>query len=492
MNRHIYSFLLGCLLCVAYTARGQGIPEKDAALKLKAGQWQQDTKIGFTENKGQIHDQNGKVNRTVKYLLNMQGLNVQLMANSFSYDAWVAEKPQKAVKNPFDELTLPVGQEQAPGKVQFHRVDIELEGANPHPELVVANALPGVDNIMDGPTEIRDIHSYGKVTYKDIYPGIDLEFLAKKGTDKPVEYNFIVHPGADASQIKMRYKGADAIALKDGQIEMKLSLGTLKERIPASYIQQDGNSLAVQYKQLNEDIYAFNIPAYDHSKTLVIDPTPTLMWATYLGGVESAGDDAISSVRLDNQGNVIVTGSTDATTGIATLANIGPSSGAYTNTLIKAYVVKYTAAGVKSWGVMIGGNTNDVATAVAIDGSNNIYVGMYSSSTNLRTTTPGVHQTTSGGVNDIYVAKLTPAGAYVWGTYAGGTGSEGLFGMILTNDGNLVLGGTINTASTSIAFGGGQDLTFGGALDGFILKLNATTGDGMWGTYMGGAAIEWV
>jgi hypothetical protein len=131
MNRHMYSFLLGCLLCVAYSARGQSIPGKDAALKIKAGQWQQDTKNGFTENKGQIHDQNGKVNSTVKYLLNMRGLNVQLKANGFSYDAWVAEKkPGKENRNPFSKLTLPTEQELAPTKVQFHRVDIELEGAN--------------------------------------------------------------------------------------------------------------------------------------------------------------------------------------------------------------------------------------------------------------------------------------------------------------------------------------------------------------------------
>jgi hypothetical protein len=209
MNRHIYSILLGCLLCVAYTARGQSISKKDADLKAKAGQWHQETN-GFTENKGQIHDQSGKVNSTVKYLLNLPGLNVQLKANGFSYDAWVAEKkPGKENRNPFSKLTLPTEQEQTPTKVQFHRVDVELEGANTNPEIVVANTLPGVDHIMDGATEVRDIHSYGKVTYKDIYPGIDLEFLAKKGTDKPVEYNFIVHPGADASQIKMRYKGAD-------------------------------------------------------------------------------------------------------------------------------------------------------------------------------------------------------------------------------------------------------------------------------------------
>jgi hypothetical protein len=494
MNRHMYSFLLGCLLCVAYSARGQSIPGKDADLKIKAGQWQQDTKNGFTENKGQIHDQNGKVNSTVKYLLNMRGLNVQLKANSFSYDAWVAEKkPGKENRNPFSKLTLPTEQEQTPTKVQFHRVDIELEGANTNPEMVVANTLPGVDNIMDGPTEIHDIHSYGKVTYKDIYPGIDLEFLAKKGTDKPVEYNFIVHPGADASQIKMRYKGADEIALKDGQIEMKLSLGMLKERIPASYTQQDGHNLAVQYKQLNEEIYAFNIPAYDHSKTLIIDPTPTLMWATYLGGTEVGTYDYISSVRLDNQGNVIVVGGTEATSGIATIAT--PITGipaSYSSATGKTYVVKYTAAGVKLWGVYIGGNADDRGCALAIDSNNNIYVGMQSSSTTLRTSA-GVHQTANGGGYDNYVAKLTSAGAYVWGTYLGGAGSENIFGMTLASDGNVLVGGNISAASTNIAFGGGQDLVFnGGGLDGFITKINATTGDGMWGTYMGGANSDWV
>ncbi|MFA6057573.1 MAG: GEVED domain-containing protein [Taibaiella sp.] len=484
MNRQIYSLLLGCLLCVAYSARGQSIPQKDAELKAKAWQWHQETKNGFTQNKGQVYDQNGKVNRTVKYLLNMPGLNVQLRANSFSYDTWLAEKkPGKENRNPFDELAMPT--EQASTKVQFHRVDIELEGANPNPELVVANALSGTDIVMDGASEIRDIHSYGKVTYKDIYPGIDLEFLAKKGRDKPVEYNFIVHPGADASQIKMHYKGADEIALKDGQIEMKLAFGTLKEKIPASFIEQTGQNLVVQYKSEASGLYAFNVPDYDKSKTLIIDPTPTLIWATYLGGAETATYDELCGVKVDNLGNVIVAGTTTAT-GLATVGSYQPTYLAPTG---NGYLAKYTAAGVKTWATYIHGNGNCLVSTLIVDPSNNIYLSMWTASTNLQTSA-GVHQTTLSGSSDGYIIKFTPAGAYAWGTYLGSTAADVPYTINVLNDGNIVVGGYAGAASTNIAFGTGFDQTFGGGgSDAFIVKLNATTGDGIWGTYIGGPDV---
>lgn len=47
---------------------------------------------GFKENKGQIIDQKGKPNNTVKYLLNTSGLNVQLKKNGFSYDIYEVKK----------------------------------------------------------------------------------------------------------------------------------------------------------------------------------------------------------------------------------------------------------------------------------------------------------------------------------------------------------------------------------------------------------------
>jgi hypothetical protein len=44
---------------------------------------------GFTENKGQIHDQSHQPNRAVLYLLNGPGMNVQLQKDGFAYDTYV-------------------------------------------------------------------------------------------------------------------------------------------------------------------------------------------------------------------------------------------------------------------------------------------------------------------------------------------------------------------------------------------------------------------
>src|ERR1017187_1996669 len=43
---------------------------------------------GFTENKGQIVDQDYKPNPAVKYLLCSPGFNVQLRQSGFSYDTY--------------------------------------------------------------------------------------------------------------------------------------------------------------------------------------------------------------------------------------------------------------------------------------------------------------------------------------------------------------------------------------------------------------------
>ena len=53
---------------------------------------QKNGSIGFKENKGQIIDQNGKPNNAVKFLLNTNGLNVQLKQNGFSYDIYETKK----------------------------------------------------------------------------------------------------------------------------------------------------------------------------------------------------------------------------------------------------------------------------------------------------------------------------------------------------------------------------------------------------------------
>jgi hypothetical protein len=48
-------------------------------------------------------------------------------------------------------------------------------------------ALPGLNNVVVSDDAFYDIHRFHSVTDNDIYPGIDPEFVARKGTDKLVK-----------------------------------------------------------------------------------------------------------------------------------------------------------------------------------------------------------------------------------------------------------------------------------------------------------------
>jgi hypothetical protein len=57
---------------------------------------------GFIKNKGQIIDQNNKLNPDVIYLLNTPGMNVQLRSSGWSYDVYEVEtsdKPPFAIRH---------------------------------------------------------------------------------------------------------------------------------------------------------------------------------------------------------------------------------------------------------------------------------------------------------------------------------------------------------------------------------------------------------
>ena len=493
----VFTFLFFLFFYKTEETFAQGRPATTPALMRQADDWQKNDLIGFTENKGQIRDQNGQPNAAVKYLLNMKGLNVQLRTGGFSYDTWVTESADDKEKLPAAPVLAGTGKlpEAQKSTVKFHRVDIDLKGANSQAEIVAEMPLQGYTNVINGPDIFSDIRSFKKVTYKNIYPGIDLEFFAQRGTDKPVEYNFIVHPGADPSVIKMQYSGADKITLVDQRIEMKLAFGTLKEKIPASFIAQTNQNLDVQYKRAGDadDMYAFNVPAYDRTKTLVIDPTPSLVWATYLGGLEQTGVydfDRPSAVKVDNLGNVVVIGTTSAANGIASggVPNTAISTATYRN----SYIAKYTAAGVKVWACYVGGNIEDVAGGLAIDGSNNIYLSESTVSTNLSTAGGSGHNSYIGAW-DIYVLKLSPAGVFQWGNYMGGANNDFPLAMDILPNGNLVLCGNTVGGGAAVAFGTGYDQTFAaGGEDGYILTMNATTGAGIWGTYVGGPGDDYV
>ncbi|MGH3848668.1 MAG: hypothetical protein ACRDRT_03010 [Pseudonocardiaceae bacterium] len=119
--------------------------------------------------------------------------------------------PAKADPSESDapEAQLPRAQPQIPsaptGPGQRWAVKVDYLGANP---VVPQAAYPRQTKIsyFKGNAEQHKtgLSTYGQIAYKDLWPGIDLVY---SGHANKLKYDFVVHPGADPSAIRLGYRG---------------------------------------------------------------------------------------------------------------------------------------------------------------------------------------------------------------------------------------------------------------------------------------------
>lgn len=452
---------------------------------------------GFVENKGQIHNQFHQKNNDVKYLLFANRMNVQLKKNSFSYDTYeVLQKPAGVQEN---SLTGEKNKESDSATYRFHRVDIQFPGANSSPQTVAEERSESYAVYYTSKnTESIKVYHYKRVLYKDIYPGIDLVFDTRNiHNEKGFEYYFLIKPGADADQIRLKYNGAKT-NLRNNRIIIEVAKGKIEEKMPASFIADERplrlmqpankSKINVAYKECGNGLYKFTIPFYDTSKTLIIDPVPALVWGTYYGG---SLNDYASCIAKDPGGNILVGGAS----GNVNLA----TTGAYQTTLMgftDAMIGKFESNGNLLWMTYYGGEGSDDLYSICSDNNGNIFV---AGSTNSKTgiATPGSYQPVHGNVNnvrDAFVAKFNAAGNRIWGTYYGGAGADYLYGIRAGANGNIFVAGETNSLNGISSPGCYQPVYAGGTApadkgDGFIASFD-NNGNRLWATYFGGALSD--
>ena len=196
---------------------------------------------------------------------------------------------------------------------------LEFVGASSAAEPVGLDPLTGSTNYMIGndPSRWRtNVPSFGQVEYRDIYPGITLDYHST--SSRRLEYDFAVAAGADAGLIRLDVQGADTTTLDaSGNLVLHTAAGDVVEQAPVMYQQIDGARRAVaggyvilptQDPQSTARQVGFRIGAYDRSRPLIIDPV--LVYSTYLGGNDL---DAAKSVAMDAAGNTYLTGYTSST-----------------------------------------------------------------------------------------------------------------------------------------------------------------------------------
>jgi hypothetical protein len=191
-----------------------------------------------------------------------------------------------------------------------------------------------------------------------------------------------------------------------------------------------------------------------------------LVYSTYLGG---GNTDVGENIVIDSSGNAYLTGYTWSTDFPTTSEAFDTLS----NGSFDVYATKLNATGtVLIYSTYLGGGSDDVGHAIAVDGSGSVYLTGYTQSTDFPTT-PGALDTLSSGSSDVYVAKLNATGTVlVYSTYWGGRSDDYGLDITLDNSGNAYITGDTwsnNFPTTPSAI----DISLNGFRDAFVTKISA-------------------
>jgi len=320
--------------------------------------------------------------------------------------------------------------------------------------------------------------AYEGIVYRNMWPGTDLAFRGQSGK---LEYEVQLQPWADPSDVRLRYRGADAVSLDQaGNMLLRTPLGVLTDSQPVAYQEIGGRRVIVpSHYALSGTGFGFDLGSYDRRLPLVIDPG--LTYSTFLGG---AGSDQAKAVAVDAAGNAYVAGLTGSNDFPTTTGAYHASMGGFED----AFVAKLNPAGsALLYSTYLGGSGADEGYGIAVDASGNAYLTGFTGSSDFPTTA-GAPSASLGGFEDAFVAKLNPAGSgLVYSTLLGGTDIDMGNGIAVDTAGNAYVTGDTRSSDFPATAGAYSTSFSDGFDDAFVAKLNMAGTSVVYATYLGGS-----
>jgi hypothetical protein len=398
-----------------------------------------------------------------------------------------------------------------------------LMGANPDSEVIGMDELPGKSNYFFGsdPQKWRtNVPNYAKVKCVGVYPGIDLIYY---GSQRQLEYDFLVAPAADPTTIRLGVVGEDRAEANSsplrvdssGQLVVRTGNGEVRFHKPVVY----QNSADRGQRRLIDGRYrlygnqaGFEIAAYDATKPLIIDPV--LSYSSFLGGNDDDARDSVS-VAVDSAGNAYIASGTLSTNFPVTPGSFQTNFGGAPSICDQgnffcgdAFVTKINSTGTAIiYSTYLGGSDSDYAFGLAVDASGNAYVTGLTKSSNFPVT-PGAFQPAFGGAppvcdvyvcGDTFVTKLNSTGsALLYSSYLGGSDNDYAEAVAIDAQGNAYVTGSTASANFPTTPGAFQTQFTGnytctgrsGATrpcqDSYVTKVNPAGTQLVYSTYLGG------
>ena len=252
----------------------------------------------FIENRGQF---DADINKETKILYQVMLGAVKAYFTSSGVIYRYDEYP-KRLESEKEEREKEGGKENA--KPLIHYLSALWVDANPNVIIDGDEQQAYYYTYPAGVNKNIKVNVFKKIVYRNIYPGIDIEYLFPEEKKEGIKYTLVVHPGADISKVKLKYDGANGGYIDaDGNILMNSTIGIITDHAPVSYY-QNGSSIKISYTlHGSEESFSIQYP-YDKTKTVVIDPF--ISNPNFTPPYNKAYD-----VDYDNNGNVYALGSYD-------------------------------------------------------------------------------------------------------------------------------------------------------------------------------------
>lgn len=516
-NMYSQSPFLGGTADQGKQAKEDGLKKvTDPKLKAQAQQWiSAQQQPGFLENKGQMMDSEGKPTPFILFKTEAPGVNMYVTEKGLSYmfikPDTLPEKNsgREEEENNFDNFIEHELLKKMREQIRYEclRIDMNLTGASIKKENVITEgASVWTGNYyteQEAAEGILGVHTYKKITIKEIYPGID--WVLYNSDSKGFKYDFVVHPGANPKQIKLLYRSEKDLDIDtEGNINIRTHLGTLTENTPMCYMDKSRENIPAKFirtfasgepKEQESEI-SFSLDDYDNSKTLVIDPQ--LWWGTYFYDMSGGNGSSVNPVTVDCDANgyVYVSGQT-----VGSLPLMPWGSAYYSAAMKQLFIARFTNKGVLTWSTYYGAASNTTSpNFLTIDKANNIYI---TGATHAAIPTqawgsayynPTYNPAGSFGIGaDAIILRFSNTGTLIWATHFGGSNWDNGTSINIAPNGNIYIAGwTTSTDFPTKAWGAAYfDNTYNGADDAYIAGFD-NTGQLLWSTYLGGSSDDWV
>ncbi len=368
------------------------------------------------------------------------------------------------------------------------------------------------------------VGGYRHVVYQNVYNNIDLDVAS---VSVSVKYDFVVKPGGNSEDVLINYEGLDGIAMLNGDLILKTSVGKVVDTKPYAYQVVNGQKqqVACNFKLSGNNVSFVFPDGYNKTADLIIDPI--LIFSTFSG---STTDNFGYSATYDSKGNAYAAGTAFFLSGYSYpvtpgafqttwAGGIGFGQTGLDGTGTDISITKYDSAGtVRIYSTYLGGNHDELPHSLIVNSNDELFVLGTTASSNFPVTHGAFDTTYNGGFDpgifygigvhystgcDMFVTRFNSSGTALLGsTYLGGSDNDGLTypeyaslnynyadevrGEInIDKNDNVYIASCTRSANFPVTAGALQT-TFAGGTDGVVVKMNSGLSAIIWSTFLGG------